>query len=67
MNHFPESFRTSSSSSVGEGLIYALTAHCAPHVRRDSCIAFLDEPTLVQVLDVGWFNVPYDDVPFFQC
>ena len=45
MNHFPGRCRTSSSSSVGESLKISFEAHCAPHVRRNSCIAYLDEAT----------------------
>ena len=67
MNHFSGSFDTSASSSVGESLRLAFVAHCAPHVRHDSCIAYLDEPTFLQVFDCGWINVPQDVVPFFSC
>ena len=57
----------SASSSVGESLRLAFVAHCAPYVRHDSCIAYLDEPTFLQVFDCGWINVPQDVVPFFSC
>ena len=67
MNHFPGSFRTSASSSAGESLRFAFAAHFASCVHRDSCVAYLDEPTFLQVLDSGRINVHQDLVPFFQC
>ena len=53
MSHFPGSFRTSASSCVGESLRFAFAVPCAPHAHRDSRIAYMDEPTFLQVLDSG--------------